>query len=129
MPRKTRRLISPDGRAGTSLRRIFAVAGFVAASLLGACVAYEPIPAGYSRPASLDRSFNAAVGAMQEQGVAVTQEVRGAGAAPGTRGPIDVTAQVRPQIDGSVRVQFDTRGATASDPTLIDRITRSDTLE
>jgi hypothetical protein len=32
---------------------------------------------------------------------------------------------VRSQADGSVRVQFDTSGATASDPTLIDRITRS----
>jgi hypothetical protein len=32
---------------------------------------------------------------------------------------------VRPQADGTIRVQFDTSGATGSDPTLIDRITRS----
>ena len=40
-------------------------------------------------------------------------------------GGIQVTAIVRQQADGSVRLQFDTSGQTAADPTLIDRITRS----
>ena len=97
----------------------------VGAALLGGCVVYEPVPAGYSQPASFDRSWNAAVGAMREQGVAITQEDRGAGIVRGTRGGINVTGSVRPQADGTVRVQFDTSGATGADPTLIDRITRS----
>jgi hypothetical protein len=97
----------------------------VGAALLGGCVVYEPVPAGYSQPASFDRSWNAAVGAMREQGVTITQEDRGAGIVRGTRGGINVTGSVRPQADGTVRVQFDTGGATAADPTLIDRITRS----
>ncbi len=97
----------------------------VGAALLGGCVVYEPVPAGYSQPASFDRSWNAAVGAMREQGVTITQEDRGAGIMRGTRGGINVTGSVRPQADGTVRVQFDTGGATAADPTLIDRITRS----
>ncbi len=83
------------------------------------------VPAGYSRPASFDRSFNSAVAAMREQGVAITQEDRGAGIVRGIRGGIQVTAIVRQQADGSVRLQFDTSGQTAADPTLIDRITRS----
>lgn len=97
----------------------------VAAAMLGGCVVYEPVPAGVSRPASFDRSWNAAVGAMREQGVMITYEDRGAGIVRGTRGGINVTGNVRPQADGSIRVQFDTSGATASDPALIDRITRS----
>jgi hypothetical protein len=36
-----------------------------------------------------------------------------------------VTALVRYQADASVQVEFKTSGATASDPALIDRITRS----
>jgi hypothetical protein len=95
------------------------------AALLGGCVVYEPVPVGYSQPSTFDRSWNAAVGAMREQGVAITQEDRGAGIVRGSRGGINVTGSVRTQADGSVRVQFDTSGATATDPTLIDRLTRS----
>jgi hypothetical protein len=125
MQTKAHSSMPADGGARTSLRRVVAGAGLATAALLGGCVVYEPVPAGYSRPASFDRSFNAAVGAMREQGVTVTQEDRGAGIVRGARGSINVTAQVRPQSDGSMRVQFDTSGATGSDPTLIDRITRS----
>ncbi len=99
--------------------------GLAAAALLGGCVVYEPVPVGYSQPSNFDRSWNAAVFAMREQGVAISQEDRGAGIVRGTRGGINVTGTVRTQADGSVRVQFDTSGATGSDPTLIDRITRS----
>ena len=108
------------------IKRMIASLGVAAVvALLGGCVVYEPVPVGYSQPASFDRSWNAAVGAMREQGVAIAQEDRAAGVVRGTRGGINVTGNVRPQADGSVRVQFDTSGATASDPTLIDRITRS----
>jgi hypothetical protein len=117
-----------EGAARTATGRMAATlvaAALAAAALLGGCVVYEPVPAGYTRPASFDRSFNAAAAALREQGLAITQEDRGAGVVRGSRGGIDVTGTVRSQADGSVRVQFDTSGATASDPTLIDRITRS----
>lgn len=108
------------------VRRALACASLAAsAALLGGCVVYEPVPAGYSRPASFDRSFNAVAAAMREQGVTITQEDRAAGVVRGTRGNIGIVGNVRSQADGSVRVQFDTSGATASDPGLIDRITRS----
>jgi len=117
---------SPAIGRPTELKRAFFCVGLATAvALLGGCVVYEPVPAGYSRPASFDRSWNAAVGAMREQGVSITEEDRGAGVVRGSRGGINVTGTVRPQADGSVRVQFDTSGATGSDPTLIDRITRS----
>jgi len=108
-----------------AMRAVVALGLAAGAALLGGCVVYEPVPAGYGRPASFDRSWNAAVGAMREQGVTITQEDRAAGIVRGTRGGINVTGTVRPQADGTVRVQFDTSGATGSDPTLIDRITRS----
>ena len=111
---------------GAAVRRAVIGLGLAAgAALLGGCVVYEPVPVGYSQPASFDRSWNAAVGAMREQGVTITQEDRGAGVVRGMRGGINVTGSVRPQADGTVRVQFDTSGATGADPTLIDRITRS----
>jgi hypothetical protein len=106
-------------------KAILSIGLAIAAALFGGCVVYEPVPVGYSTAASFDRSWNAAVGAMREQGVTITAEDRGAGVVRGTRGGINVSGNVRPQADGSVRVQFDTSGATASDPTLIDRITRS----
>lgn len=47
---------------------------------------------------------------------------RAAGRASGS---INVTVLVRSQADSSVQVKFKTSGNTASDPTLIDCITRS----
>lgn len=122
---------SPPPAAGTmrwaAVAKRTAVALGLAAgvAMLGGCAVYEPVPLGYSQPSTFDRSWSAAVAAMREQGVSILQEDRGAGIVRGTRGGISVTGSVRPQADGTVRVQFDTSGATGSDPTLIDRITRS----
>jgi hypothetical protein len=114
-----------NGVAAATMRAFVVLGLAVGAALLGGCVVYEPVPVGYGQPSSFDRSFSAAVSAMREQGVSITQEDRGAGMVRGTRGGINVSGSVRRQADGTVRVQFDTSGATGSDPTLIDRITRS----
>ena len=74
---------------------------------------------------SFDRSWAAVIGALQDQGVQITSEDRGAGIVRGTRNGINVTASVRTQADGSVRVEFNTAGATERDPALIDRISQS----
>jgi hypothetical protein len=76
-------------------------------------------------PASFDRSWSAAVGALQDQGVEISVEDRASGMIRGRRGGIDVIANVRSQADGSVRVQFDSSGATAQDPTLLQRVSSS----
>lgn len=95
------------------------------AALLAGCVVYEPVPVGVAAPSAWERSWSAAAGAMRDQGVTITQEDRAAGVVRGTRGGINVTGTVLTQADGRIRVQFDTSGATSSDPTLIDRITSS----
>jgi len=77
-------------------------------------------------PASkFDRSYAAAIGALEDQGVRITFEDRSAGVVQRSRNGIEVSANVRTQADGSVRVAFNTSGATAKDPELIDRVTQS----
>lgn len=99
-------------------------------AMLAGCTYYQTAPGTYtssstSSVSKFDRSWSATVGAFSDQGVRVTSEDRGAGVIQGTRNGIHVTGDVRQQADGSVRVQFDTSGASAQDPGLIDRITRS----
>jgi hypothetical protein len=95
--------------------------------LFSGCAYYQPAPAVYvTKPAnSFDRSWNAAVGALQDQGVRIATQDRSSGIVRGSRNGIDATANVRTQADSSVRVEFNTSGATANDPELINRITQS----
>ena len=102
--------------------------GTLGAALCAAVLAlsgcyYVPPAYPVQVPASFDRSFAAASGAMRDQGLAVNVEDRGSGTIVGTLGGATVTASVRQQADGSVRVQFDANGPR--DPALIDRISRS----
>lgn len=91
---------------------------------LGGCAYY--VPAGYpvttTVPASFDRSFSAASNAMRDQGLAIRTEDRASGMIVGTQGGATVTANIRQQADGSVRVQFDANGPR--DPGLIERVSR-----
>jgi len=99
----------------------------VCASLLplAGCPYYAPPPPGtvVMTPASYDRSFSAAAGAMRDEGLAITVQDPGAGAIAGTIDGSTVTANVQQQPDGSVVVKFDT--ADARDPTLIHRVVSS----
>jgi hypothetical protein len=102
-------------------------AGLVLAALAAGCVVYDTPPPGYAAVpgTSFDRSWSAAVGALRDQGVIVTEENRDMGVVRGRHGGINVIGNVRQQADGSVRVQFDTSGGTLSDPQLIDRISQA----
>ncbi len=101
------------------------LASVVLAMGLSACTYYQTAPGVYAPvPNAFDRSWSAAVGALEDEGVRIANLNRDAGIASGSRGSIGVTAVVRTQADGSVRVEFNTRGDTAADPTLIDRITQ-----
>jgi len=97
------------------------------AILMAGCTYYETAPGVYATaPAStFDRSYAAARGAFEDQGVTITSEDRSAGAVHGSRNGINLIANVNTQPDGSVRVAFNTSGATAKDPELINRITQS----
>lgn len=96
-------------------------------SLFAGCTYYEVAPGVYTTApvTTFDRSWSAARNALQEQGVRINQEDRASGTLRGDRNGIEVVALVRTQADGSVRVQFNTVGATSVDPQLIERISSS----
>ncbi|WP_236597415.1 hypothetical protein [Paraburkholderia kirstenboschensis] len=92
--------------------------------LLAGC-SYYAVPAGtvVTTPASFDRSFAAASGAMGDENLALTVEDRASGIVAGVLGGSSVTATVRQQTDGSIIVQFNS--SDARDPTLLQRISSS----
>ena len=123
MRRSTQRW-AHDGAAATRAMLLLAAAGITLA--LSGCTYYVPAPTTTvvpGAPASFDRSFSAASGAMRDQGLAISVEDRSSGRIVGKAGDGTVTANVRQQADGSVRVQFDASGVR--DSALIDRISRS----
>jgi len=91
-------------------------------ALLAGCVAYPvapyPAPASYG-PSSFDRAYDAALGALAAQGLRITQN-RATGQITGMRGNASVTASVKPQPDGTTRVEFKTSGE--SEPDLSQRV-------
>ena len=94
----------------------------LALALLVAGCTYYVAPGG---PASFDRSWDAATGALRDQGLEIVSADRSTGIATGRRGMVDVTARVRSQADGSVRVEFNTPGSGAPDRDLMERVSRS----
>jgi hypothetical protein len=104
--------------------RLVSVAAVIVLALSG-CTYYVPAPGTVvpGAPASFDRSFSAAAGAMRDQGLAISVEDRSSGTIIGKAQTGTVTASVRQQADGSVRVQFDASGLRDSD--LINRVSRS----
>ena len=97
----------------------------LAALPLGACVVYETAPMPSTVPASFDRSWNAALGAAQDVGIAVSSADRSTGWIYGRRGAGNVTIGVLPQPDGSLRVQFDTKGLAPQDQGLDAQFTQA----
>jgi hypothetical protein len=96
----------------------------VSAVFLAGCVVYEPYP-GYYAGSNFDRAWNAALGGAQDAGVQVDSADPAAGLIRGAKSGIDVTVTVARQADGSVRVQFDSKGPTQNDPGLADRFSRA----
>ena len=92
---------------------------------LSGCMVNEPVPAQYPAGSNFDRAWNAALGGAQDAGVKITSADPASGLMRGARDGIDVVVTVARQGDGSVRVQFDTKGATQQDPGLGDRFSRA----
>ena len=74
-------------------------------------------------PASFDRTFTAAAGAMHDQGLAISVEDPVSGIVVGSLESSAVMAGVDQLADGHVRVTFDSMGE--NDPALMARISRS----
>jgi len=104
-----------NNRYASSFSRL-ALAATVAA--LAGCVVYDPYMTPvttYNTPATYDRSWNAAVGAMRDMNVQVVREDRGAGVIEGNRGGTAVMTRVITQQDGRVRVETNTSDAGLAD--------------
>ena len=99
---------------------VILVAGFAA---LAGCVVSEPTPA--PRASSFDRSWSAALGAAQDEGVRIASEDRIGGVIRGSRDEQEVTINIRTQADGTVRVEISARGPKGSDPGFAGRISRA----
>lgn len=93
-------------------------------ALLAGC-ANEPVPVYVPAPNTFDRAWNAALGAVREEGVQVTSEDRAAGTIRGSKGDQEVSIGMRTQADGNVRVEFSQRGPKDADPGLAGRISRA----
>lgn len=115
--------MSQSREQGFTRKVLTALAIVVAALTLTACVVYEPVPVSQG-PSTYDRSWAAVIGALQDQGVAINEQDRASGVVRGTRGQVTVTALVRTQADGRVRVEFNTSGG-AADPQLVERVSAS----
>jgi hypothetical protein len=107
-------------RAVQTTRKWFVIVAGV--TILAGCVVYEqPAPA----PSAFDRSWSAALGAAQDEGVRITSEDRAGGLIRGVRDEQEVTINIRSQADGSARVEIGARGPKGSDPGLAGRISRA----
>ena len=94
------------------MKRATVCAVLGAALMLAGCVYYHPVPVS-SGPSAFDRSWNAALGAADDVGIAVSTADRASGTIYGTTRETDVTIRVWTQADGRVRVEFNARGNPA----------------
>lgn len=99
-------------------------------ALLAGCAEPEPAPEPpppkpvYITPV-YDRAWAAALGGAQDAGVQIQSSDRATGLIRGTKDGIDVTIIVARQADGSVRVQFSSKGPKESDPGLPERFSKA----
>jgi hypothetical protein len=108
----------------TNSRILIIVAATAIFSVYG-CVVYEPAPYYPPGPSTFDRAWNAALDAVQDEGVRITSSDRASGVISGTRGEQDITIYIRTQADGNVRLEFSLRGPRDADPGLASRISRA----
>lgn len=125
--RRTTRMKHVQGSRFSSLGLVRNTIIVFTATAIAGCTYYEVAPGTYqtSAPNKFDRAWSATLAAFEDQGVPISAQDRNTGFISGTRDGITVTATLQTQADGSVRVQFNTSGATNRDPTLINRIDRA----
>lgn len=85
---------------------------------LSGCVVYEPVPVD-----PMEAPWRAAVGAVEDAGLAVVAADRATGTVRGTRGNVEGIINVRMRNDGRVGVEITSRDPDKRDPTLTQRLT------
>jgi hypothetical protein len=100
-----------------------ACATLLAVTLAG-CVYERPVYVS-APPNKFDRSWDAALGAAEDVGVAMTSADRSTGIIRGTRNGVDVMIAVRTQADASVRVEFNAKGPAGQDAVLAERLSNA----
>ena len=91
-------------------------------ALLAGCY-YAPYPPG---PSNYERSWNAAIGGMQDAGINITSTDPQMGVIRGTtRDGINATVTVSRMADGRTEKRFDSSGPTSRDPGLADRYSQA----
>lgn len=105
--------------SSTMIRALGAV---LAAAAIAGCTYYQTVPVAPSGPSSFDRSWDAALGAADDVGVAVSSADRTSGVIRGTTAADGVTIRVFTQADGRVRVEFNVKGTAGTDAALADRL-------
>ena len=105
-------------------RMLFIIGCFFAVLNLAGCVVYEPVPVAVPAPgpSNFDRAWNAALGGAQDAGLQIASADPSTGLIRGSRDGTEVTIVVARQGDGSVRVQFNSKG---TDSGLADRVSRA----
>ena len=101
------------------------VAALAGIAPLASCVVYEPVPMYHPGGSNFDRAWNAALGGAQDVGVEVKSSDPANGLIYGTRNGIEIFVAVARQGDGSVRVQFNSKGPSQQDPDLAQRFSRA----
>jgi hypothetical protein len=92
--------------------------------ILAGCYVYPP-PGPYPYyygPSTYERSWNAALAAMQDVGVSIVSSDRNGGVITGIKDGVDTSITISTQADGQVRVVFNSRGPSGQDPGLSNRI-------
>ena len=96
----------------------------IATLSLGACVVYEAVPVAQpTLQQRYERSWQAATGAMLDQGVAIVAQDRAGGIIRGERGGTTITAVVEARSDDRIQVTFNAKGA--DDGGLVQRVSDS----
>jgi len=97
---------------------VFLLGVTVLATMLSACVVYEP----YYYPASqYDRVWESAMKAAGDAGITISTADRTTGLILGRKGPTDVTIAIQTLADGRIKLQLNVRGPEDADPYLKDR--------
>jgi hypothetical protein len=93
--------------------------------ILAGCYVYPyppPGPVYHYGASTYDRSWNAALAAMQDVGVSMVSSDRNSGVITGIKDGVDTSITISTQADGQVRVAFNSRGPSGQDPGLSNRI-------